>query len=174
MSILVEEVVLVDQNDHPIGVEEKLSAHRAGKLHRALSIFLFNSSGQMLLQKRAVEKYHSGGLWTNACCSHPRPGEPVLEAAKRRLFEEMGIVCELEKKFDFIYEAKLDQGLSEHEFDHVFFGFFDGEPTLNREEASDCRWVDMDTLLQELEAQPERFTVWFQKILEKIKLQKKI
>jgi isopentenyl-diphosphate delta-isomerase len=169
MSILVEEVVLVDQNDQPVGVEEKLIAHRTGKLHRAISVFLFNSKGQMLLQKRDEKKYHSGGLWTNACCSHPRPGEQVIEAAKRRLFEEMGIECKLEKKFDFIYEAKLDQGLTEHEFDHVFFGHFDGKPKLNLEEASDYRWVDMDALFEECDAHPERFTVWFQKILNGLK-----
>lgn len=169
MGILVEEVVLVDQNDEPVGVGEKLSVHLEGKLHRAFSVFIFNSQGQMLLQRRGVRKYHSGGLWTNTCCSHPRPGEAVLDAAQRRLFEEMGIACELEKVFDFIYEAKLDQDLIEHEFDHVFFGHFDGEPKLNLEEASDYKWVDMETLMQEVESHPERFTVWFQKILEKLK-----
>ena len=117
-----EQVILVDQQDREIGVAEKLEAHRKGKLHRAFSVFLFNAKDEMLLQQRAAEKYHSGGLWTNTCCSHPRPGEPTEAAARRRLREEMGISCNLNKAFDFIYRAEFDNGLIEHELDHVFIG----------------------------------------------------
>lgn len=163
----MEEVVLVDREDNPIGVGEKLAVHLEGKLHRAFSVFLFNSSGQMLLQQRAFGKYHSEGLWTNACCSHPRPGEDILHAAKRRLFEEMGIRCDLEKVSDFVYEAKLDRGLIEHEFDHVLFGIFEGEPIINPAEVRSFRWIDIETLVEEIEKHPERYTFWFKVFLER-------
>ena len=161
----MEEVILVDLQDNPIGVGEKLQVHLEGQLHRALSVFLFNSKGEMLLQQRAFEKYHSGGLWTNACCSHPRPGEVVLDAAKRRLQEEMGIATELVRAFEFVYQAKLDHGLTEYEFDHVFYGIFNGSPKLNPEEACDWRWANLTDLKGEIEKSPERFTYWFKKII---------
>lgn len=165
-----DEIVLVDEMDNPIGVAEKLAAHLEGKLHRAISVFLFNSKGEMLLQKRALGKYHSGGLWTNTCCSHPRPNEGVWEAANRRLYEEMGIHAELKKVFDFTYRAELDRGIIEHEFDHVFVGTFDGNPQLNLEEASDFRWIDMEHLQEEIKATPEQFTFWFKEIMHSEKL----
>lgn len=167
--ILMEEVILVDRQDNPIGVAEKMAAHLEGKLHRAFSIFLFNQ-GEMLLQQRSLGKYHSGGLWTNACCGHPRPGEDLEQSAKRRLREEMGIECLLKKQFSFIYEAKLDGGLIEHEFDHVFFGSFAKDPILNPEEASSFRWIDMAALDEEIKSYPERFTVWFKMLFEKVRL----
>jgi len=125
-----ELVVLVDENDNEIGVEEKINAHRKGLLHRAFSIFVFNSKNELLLQKRAADKYHSGGLWSNTCCSHPRPGENLKDAAHRRLQEEMGFDCSLREVFSFLYKKSFDNGLTEHELDHVFFGKFDGIPKL--------------------------------------------
>lgn len=163
----MEEVILVDLEDREIGTSEKLQAHIEGKLHRAISVFLFNSKKEMLLQQRAFEKYHSGGLWTNTCCSHPRPGESVLNAAERRLKEEMGIQCALTKAFEFTYKAELDQGLTEYEYDHVFFGEFDGAPILNPEEAFSYRWIAMEDLKEEIEKFPHKFTYWFKILMEK-------
>jgi isopentenyl-diphosphate delta-isomerase len=161
-----EMVILVDPQDRQIGVEEKMKAHREGKLHRAFSVFVFNEKGEMLLQKRAPQKYHSGGLWTNACCSHPRPGEAIEQAAVRRLNEEMGFVCELKKAFHFIYKAELDGGLIEHEFDHVFIGNYKGETALggftpDPNEVVDYRWLDIHSLKIEVKTFPEKFTTWF-------------
>ena len=144
--MIKENVVLVDTNDNKLGLMEKLEAHRKGLLHRAFSIFVFNSRYELLLQKRASSKYHSGGLWTNTCCSHPREGEDTLDAANRRLDEEMGIKTSLRKVYDFIYKAELDNQLTEHEFDHVFYGVCDNDPILNKDEAEDFKWVDMETL----------------------------
>lgn len=157
-----EMVILVDPQDREIGTEEKLKAHRDGKLHRAFSVFVFNAKGEMLLQQRAFNKYHSGGLWTNACCSHPRPQEPVEQAAKRRLQEEMGIDCVLRKAFHFIYKAKLDGGLIEHELDHVFIGNYDGKITPDANEVADYRWLTIHALKNELQNSLEKYTVWFQ------------
>lgn len=162
-----EMVIIVDPYDREIGVEEKMKTHRDGKLHRAFSVFIFNDKGEMLLQKRASNKYHSGGLWTNACCSHPRPEEAVEEAAVRRLNEEMGFVCKLKKAFHFIYKAKLDGGLIEHEFDHVFIGNYNGEIHPNANEVADYRWLDIQTIQQELEHSSEKYTVWFKIALER-------
>lgn len=161
-----ENVVLVDECDNEIGVEGKLSAHLTGKLHRAISVFIFNDAGQMLLQQRAFSKYHSGGLWSNACCSHPRPGESNLDAAERRLFEEMGIRCELNKVLDFIYKVDLDNDLIEHEFDHVFIGVFNGEPALNLEEAFSWKWMDAGALREDVMLNPGVYTAWFKIILD--------
>jgi isopentenyl-diphosphate delta-isomerase len=136
-----EMVASVDENDNIIGEEEKIKAHQEGKLHRAFSIFVFNSKGQMLIQKRAKEKYHSGGLWTNTCCSHPRPGEPIEKAAHRKLKEEMGFDCEIKEIFSFIYKVKFDNGLFENEYDHVFLGKFDGKPMPDSTEVED--WMFM-------------------------------
>ncbi len=164
----MERVVLVDDQDREIGTEEKLKAHLSGKLHRAISIFIFNDNQEMLLQQRALSKYHSGGLWSNSCCSHPRPGETPLAAATRRLKEEMGIECELQKAFHFIYKAPLDNNLKEFEFDHVFVGHFNGEPVLNPQEACAWKWVGFSDLEKEMQLHPEQFTVWFKAIWRKV------
>jgi len=156
-----EMVILVDQYDSQIGVEEKFKAHRQGKLHRAFSVFIFNDQGEMLLQKRAFNKYHSGGLWTNACCSHPRPQETVEQAARRRLREEMGFDCHLNKAFHFIYKAHLDGDLIEHEFDHVFIGHHNGAIAPDANEVADYRWLETQALQNELKQSVEKYTVWF-------------
>ena len=142
-----ENVILVDKNDNQVGLMPKLEAHQKGLLHRAFSIFIFNSKYELLLQKRASSKYHSGGLWTNTCCSHPREGEETLDAANRRLIEEMGIQTSLRKVHDFIYRAELDNDLTEHEFDHVFYGVYNEDPIINKGEADDFKWIDMDLSL---------------------------
>lgn len=161
-----EQVILVDALDREIGLEEKMQAHREGKLHRAISVFLFNDAGQMLLQQRALSKYHSGGQWSNACCSHPRQGETLLAAATRRLGEELGVHCELEKVFEFTYRVDLDQGLTEHEYDHVFVGRFNGSPRLNPDEACAWKWIDIDELEEDVLLHPERYTAWFKIIVK--------
>ena len=156
-----EKVILVDKNDNQVGLMPKLEAHEKGVLHRAFSIFIFNSKYELLLQKRASSKYHSGGLWTNTCCSHPREGEDILDAANRRLDEEMGIKTSLRKVYDFIYKAELDNQLTEHEFDHVFYGVCDNDPILNKDEAEDFKWVDMETLNNDIIKNEDNYTVWF-------------
>ena len=157
-----EMVILVNEQDQPIGLEEKMAAHEKGLLHRAFSIFIWNKEGQMLLQQRALSKYHSGGLWTNACCSHPRQHESIEQAAHRRLVEEFGFDCPLEERFSFIYHTHLDKGMQEHEFDHVLYGQFDGPITqVNPEEIAAFRWIDQASLAREMQAHPEQFTVWF-------------
>lgn len=159
--IQAEQVILVDELDNALGAMEKMKAHQLGVLHRAFSVFLFDENGNMLLQKRALSKYHSPGLWTNTCCSHPRPGEQVNEAAKRRLVEEMGIVANIEEAFHFIYRAALDQDLIEHELDHVFIGTYSGEIVPNELEVSDYLYLSMETIKQRMKMAPESFTVWF-------------
>ncbi len=161
----IDTVVLVDQQDNPIGEGEKLATHQEGKLHRAVSVFLFNSQGDLLIQQRALCKYHCGGLWSNTCCGHPRPGELPLAAAGRRLFEEMGIRCPLKKTFDFIYRVELDQGLIEHEFDHVFTGQFEGEIQPNPMEVQAWKWITIAELLRDFEQNPHLYTFWFKTIL---------
>jgi isopentenyl-diphosphate delta-isomerase len=156
-----EKVILVDKNDNQVGLMPKLEAHEKGILHRAFSIFIFNSRYELLLQKRASSKYHSGGLWTNTCCSHPKEGEDTLDAANRRLDEEMGIKTSLRKVYDFIYKAELDNQLTEHEFDHVFYGVCDNDPILNKDEAEDFKWVDMETLNNDIIKNENNYTVWF-------------
>ena len=156
-----EKVILVDKNDNQVGLMPKLEAHQKGILHRAFSVFVFNNKYELLLQKRATSKYHSGGLWTNTCCSHPRDGEDIMDAANRRLYEEMGIRTNLRKVFDFIYKAELDNQLSENEFDHVLYGVYNDDPVLNFEEADDYMWADMNTIKDDIENNPENFTVWF-------------
>jgi isopentenyl-diphosphate delta-isomerase len=162
------EVILVDEADNEIGTMEKMTAHEQAVLHRAFSVFLFNDANQLLLQKRALNKYHSPGLWTNTCCSHPCPGETTLDAAKRRLQEEMGVSCDLDAIFNFTYKAALDHDLTEFEFDHVFFGRFNGAPELNFEEAIDWKYVSINELLEEIESSPENYTVWFKICLEQV------
>lgn len=161
-----EFVVLVDTADREIGIKEKLKAHEEGDLHRAFSICLFNSQGQMLLQQRAFSKYHSGGLWTNTCCSHPRPQEGLIEAAHRRLKEEMGITCPLKPLFSFIYRAELEGGLTEHEFDHVFIGTFEGDLSPNPEEVASWKWVSKEELWIDVAAHPASYTAWFKILLD--------
>lgn len=151
---------MVNEKDEPMGIMDKLEAHQKGLLHRAFSIFIFNNAGQLLLQRRAKDKYHSPGLWTNTCCSHPRPEESTLDAAKRRLKEEMGIETSLEKKFDFIYRAQLDNDLIEYEFDHVYTGQFNSNPILNLNEVSEYRWVSIHELKNEIEQHPEEYSEW--------------
>ncbi len=164
---MLEQVILVDQNDQQLGIAEKLWAHQQGLLHRAFSIFVLNSDGQLLLQKRATTKYHSGGLWTNTCCSHPRPDETTISAAVRRLREEMGFSCQLTEIFCFTYKSKLDCDLIEHEFDHVFLGKFDGEPNLNLTEAEAYRWIDLEELKSDLINHPELYTFWLKACFDK-------
>ena len=160
-----EYVILVDEQDNEIGQLEKMEAHRLGLLHRAFSIILFNHKGEMLLQQRAAHKYHSPLLWTNTCCSHQRPGESCLAAAQRRLIEEMGMEVELSESFSFLYKAKLDQGLTEHELDHVFFGYTNQNPVINSEEVAAYKWISMEALLQDLDSSPEAYTEWFKILL---------
>ncbi|MBM3433992.1 MAG: isopentenyl-diphosphate Delta-isomerase [Bacteroidetes bacterium] len=162
----METVILVNTADEPIGRMEKLAAHERGLLHRAFSVFLFNERGETLLQQRAASKYHSPLLWTNSCCSHQREGETNLQAARRRLHEELGIapsqLTELYDSFSFIYRAEFDNGLTEHELDHVLLGRFDGSVTLNTDEVAEVRWISMAELAREMDAHPEQFTAWFQ------------
>jgi isopentenyl-diphosphate delta-isomerase len=157
----MEQVILVDDNDVMTGTMEKMEVHEKAVLHRAFSVFIFNSAGEMLLQQRAHQKYHSAGLWTNSCCSHPRPGEDTLSAALRRLKEEMGFEAPLKKVFDFIYKASFANGLTEHEFDHVFVGYHDGEITPNEGEVVNYAYWPMEKIAEKLQCQPELFTVWF-------------
>lgn len=164
-----EYVVLVDEHDKEIGTMEKMQAHREGKLHRAVSVIIFNSKKQILLQKRADSKYHSAGLWTNTCCSHPRPGEDSLQAAKRRLYEEMGIRCELQKMFDLTYEIPLHNNLTEHEFDHVYAGICNDIPLPDPGEVSDWKYADVSAIKKEILEDPSRFTDWFRLIMERLK-----
>jgi isopentenyl-diphosphate delta-isomerase len=164
----MEEVILVSPQDEEIGYMEKMEAHQLGLLHRAFSVFLFNSKGEMLLQKRALSKYHSGGLWTNACCSHPRKGETIEQAASRRTREELGCEPELQKIHSFIYKAALDNNLTEHEFDHVLFGNYEGEMNLNVDEVSDIVYLPIQQIRQEMNEQPDKFTVWFKIIFEEV------
>jgi isopentenyl-diphosphate delta-isomerase len=166
--ITEKEVVLVNEQDEPLGTMEKMEAHRKGLLHRAFSVFIFNNKGEMLLQQRARNKYHSGGLWTNACCSHPAPGEEVGKAAARRLKEEMGFSVSLEKIFDFTYRSEMENGLTEHEFDHVFAGFYDGPITPDKDEVQDYCYKSMDAIRQHLQSHPQQFTAWFHIAFPKI------
>ncbi|MDR3559219.1 MAG: isopentenyl-diphosphate Delta-isomerase [Candidatus Pacebacteria bacterium] len=163
-----EEIILVDENDKQVGTGEKMDVHQKGLLHRCFSIVIFNSEGEMLLQKRATGKYHAGGLWTNACCSHPRPGKDIKNEAEERLFSEMGLRSDLCEIFSFVYRAEFENGLVEHEFDHVFQGKFDGEPRINPEEASGWRWVSVSDLKKEIEASSEKFTPWFRLIVKRM------
>lgn len=164
-----EEVILVDENDIQTGTMEKIEAHKKALLHRAFSIFIFNSKGELLLQKRAVEKYHSPGLWTNACCSHPRPGETLHDAAQRRLYEEMGFTTSMEKIFSFTYKADFHNGLTEYEFDHVFYGTYDDKIVPNILEVCDFKYISMTEVLSSIELHPEQYTAWFKIALPKIK-----
>jgi isopentenyl-diphosphate Delta-isomerase len=163
-----EEVIVVDQNDKVIGTANKILAHSEGKLHRAFSIFIFNSKNELLLQKRAKSKYHSGGLWSNTCCSHPRPKESVIQAANRRLEEEMGIFSNMKEIFSFKYSTKLENKLIENEYDHVLIGEYDGLPVINQEEVNDWKWITINKLLQDLQENEAKYTYWFKICLNKV------
>lgn len=164
--ITTEEVILVNTNDEAIGVMEKMEAHEKGLLHRAFSVFIFNSQGLMLLQQRAPDKYHSPELWTNACCGHPRPGENTLEAAKRRLKEEMGIETNLQFNSVMTYKAIFNNNLTEHEVDHIFTGIYNQNPSINPNEAMSFCWKSPNEVKEQIKNTPEMFTYWFKKALE--------
>ena len=155
------DVILVDENDVPVGAMEKLEVHQKALLHRAFSVFIFNSKGEMLLQQRAKNKYHSASLWTNACCSHPAPGENTLAAAAKRLKDEMGFTTSLEKAFDFIYKAPFDNGLTEHELDHVFIGTYDNDIAPCKEEVNDYCYMSTTEIKASLRSHPQKYTEWF-------------
>ena len=157
----MEYVVLVDEQDNETGTKEKLQAHVDGDLHRAISVFIFNSKHELLLQQRAAGKYHSAGLWTNTCCSHPRPGEATEDAAHRRLMEEMGMQAPLKEVFSFVYKASLEHGLTEYEFDHVFTGYSDAAPLPDVTEAGAWKYIELDELETEIKNHPEQYTEWF-------------
>ena len=161
MGLFMEQVILVDNNDVQIGLMDKIEAHEKALLHRAFSIFIFNSKGEMLLQKRAITKYHCGGMWANSCCSHPRENETNLDAASRRLKEEMGIETDLTEIFKFTYKAKLDKNLTEHEFDHVFVGYCDAEIVLNKEEVEDYYFGTIEEINEKIQLNPSHYTPWF-------------
>lgn len=157
----MEHVILVNEQDQQVGIMEKMAAHIVPRLHRAFSIFIFNSKGELLLQQRALSKYHSPGLWTNTCCSHPRNGETLEQATARRLQEEMGMTCEMHEVFTFIYKAPVGLGLIEHEFDHVWFGQSDDTPVINTEEVESYRYMNLDDIAEDLKQHPESYTEWF-------------
>ncbi|MDZ4751252.1 MAG: isopentenyl-diphosphate Delta-isomerase [Flavobacteriales bacterium] len=157
----IDNVILVNEQDEAIGTMEKMEAHRKGFLHRAFSVFVFNNRGELLIQRRANEKYHSGGLWTNTCCSHPRSDENTEQAAHRRLLEEMGFDCDLARGFSFMYKADLENGLIEHEFDHVFIGQYDGDPKPDRSEVDEWLYVNCEELDSRMQLFPDEYTEWF-------------
>lgn len=161
-------LILVDENDNEVGVMDKLTAHQTAALHRAFSVFIFNSKGQLLLQQRADEKYHSAGLWSNTCCSHPIHGEEISETIARRLNEEMGMECKLEFKFSFIYKTELENGLTEHEFDHVYFGMTDDLPHLNPKEVKDCKYLSLEELENDINLNPSNYSAWLKICLPKV------
>jgi isopentenyl-diphosphate delta-isomerase len=159
-------VVLVDQDDNEVGIMEKMEAHQKGVLHRAFSVLLFNSKHELLLQKRADQKYHSGGLWTNTCCSHPLPGEAIEDATHRSLLHEMGIEVRAHFLYKFLYEADLDGDLKEHELDYVFIGVYDGEPVINCEEVSDWKFIDTKSLQKDMTENPSVYSCWFKIMMQ--------
>ncbi len=161
-------VILVDKYDRQTGLAGKMEAHHKGLLHRAVSVFIINSKGEWILQRRALDKYHSNGLWTNTCCTHPYPGETAIDAARRRLREEMGIECDLVDLFTFIYREKLDNELTEHELDHVFFGVSDDVPEINMAEVEEWEAVSFNDLQQDIIKNPSGYTYWFREIYEKV------
>ncbi len=164
--MMEEQVILVDRNDNQIGLMPKMEAHEKALLHRAFSVFVFNEQEELLLQQRAKEKYHSPELWTNTCCSHQRAGESNIEAGKRRLKEEMGFDCELEEIFSFIYKAPFDNGLTEHELDHVMIGYYNENPEINPEEVSHFKWMKLEEVKNDIEKHPEKYTEWFKIIFK--------
>ncbi len=161
-------VILVDEKDNPVGIMEKLEAHRKALLHRAISVFIINSSGEWILQKRALDKYHSQGLWTNTCCTHPAPGESNIDSANRRVIEEMGIDCKLRELFSFVYKEKLDNELTEYEFDHVFTGIYDNDPVINTSEVDDWKKVSYNDLHKDILENPDNYTYWFKELYKNV------
>lgn len=161
-----ELVILVNQYDEQIGLMPKMEAHEKGVLHRAFSVFVFNKTGELMLQQRAATKYHSPLLWTNTCCSHQRDGERNIEAGKRRLQEEMGFVCELREVTSFIYKATFDNGLIEHELDHIMIGYYDENPVINKEEVESFKWMTLEDVKSDIFDNPEHYTAWFKIIFD--------
>ncbi|WP_372650929.1 isopentenyl-diphosphate Delta-isomerase [Draconibacterium sp.] len=164
----IEKVILVDENDKVLGEMEKMEAHVKGLLHRAISVFIVNSKGEWLIHQRAFNKYHSNGLWTNTCCSHPYPAETSVDAANRRLMQEMGMKAPLQEIFAFIYKEELDNQLTEHELDRVFIGFSDEKPEPNADEVSNWKYINFEELKTDVKNNPENYTVWFKKIYERV------
>lgn len=162
-----EKVILVDENDQKIGLMPKQEAHERGILHRAFSVFIFNQKNELMLQQRALHKYHSPGLWANTCCSHQRDEESSIEAGKRRLFEEMGFTSDLKETTSFIYKAPFDNGLTEHELDHILVGNFEGNPEINPEEVAAWKWMDLEEVKKDVKANPDNYTAWFKIIFDK-------
>ena len=165
--MIEDKVILVDNNDNQIGLMPKLEAHEKGVLHRAFSVFIFNNDGELMLQRRALTKYHSPGLWTNTCCSHQRDGETNIISGKRRLNEEMGFDTELFEKTSFIYKAKFDNGLTEHEFDHVLVGSYNHSPIINSIEVDSWKWMSMENVKKDIKDHPDNYTAWFKIIFKK-------
>ncbi len=162
-----EQVILVDENDQFLGLMPKMEAHEKGLLHRAFSVFVYNQSGELLLQQRALSKYHTPGLWTNTCCSHQRKGESNIEAGKRRLMEEMGFTTDLKETTSFIYKAPFDNGLTEHEYDYILVGKFNGEPKPNPLEVESYKWMKLEQVKEDIDKNPHLYTAWFKIIFEK-------
>lgn len=167
MCTMIEEVILVNVNDEEISTMEKIEAHKKGLLHRAFSIFIFNSKSELLIHKRAMGKYHSEGLWTNTCCSHPRPGEDLINEANRRLMEEMGLSCKLQSAFSFIYKIVFTGGLIEHELDHVIIGKSEQKPLINKNEVSEWKYISLEELRKDASKNPDKYTEWFLMCYEK-------
>ena len=162
-----EQVILVNENDEQIGLMPKMEAHEKAILHRAFSVFIFNEDDELMLQRRAFNKYHSPGLWTNTCCSHQRDGEANIEAGKRRLMEEMGFVTDLEETTSFIYKAPFDNGLTEHELDHILVGYYSGMPKVNPDEVAEWKWMPLDKIKVDIAINPDQYTEWFKIIFDK-------
>lgn len=163
-----EMILLVDKEDKELGYGEKMEVHKKGVFHRAFSIFIFNSKGELLIQKREKNKYHSPGLWTNTCCSHQRQGEKLEEAIHRRIKEEMGFDCNLKEAFQFSYSVQFNEELYENEYDHVFIGFYDGEVTINTQEVQEFKWVDLEWLKKDINQYPEKYTYWFKLSIDRV------
>lgn len=162
-----DQVILVNEKDEQIGLMEKIEAHEKALLHRAFSVFIFNKKGELMLQQRALTKYHTPGLWTNTCCSHQREGESNIEAGKRRLMEEMGFSTDLKDTISFIYKAPFQNGLTEHEFDHILVGYFDDSPKPNPDEVHAWKWVSLEDVKEDMKVNPEVYTEWFKIIFDK-------
>lgn len=163
-----DHVILVNQFDEQIGTMEKIKAHQEGRLHRAFSIFIFNDEGKLLLQQRAGNKYHGAALWTNTCCSHPQLGDNLMESALERLSYEMGFSCDLQKIFSFLYKAPVENCLIEHEFDHVFIGYYNQDPSPNPSEVNHYEWAEIDWIREDVKQYPEKYTIWFRSIWERV------
>ena len=164
--MIEEQVILVNEQDEPIGLMNKMEAHEKAVLHRAFSVFILNDKNEVMLQQRAHHKYHSPLLWTNTCCSHQRAGETNIEAGKRRLFEEMGFKAELKELFHFIYKAPFDNGLTEHELDHVMIGYYNDAPVINPDEVEHWKWMSIEAIKEDMKQHPETYTVWFKIIFD--------